>query len=285
MERALISFLSEKLGAISKVDRVGGGDISTAYRVETATRRFFVKTHTDSGALKMFEVEKLGLKEIAGTQTIKTPEVYDCGQIDSTAFIVLEYIPARPARQTDFQRLGTQLALLHQHRQDTNGWISDNFIGSLPQLNPNTSVWSEFYARYRLEFQIALARDHRLLDPSECPPLDRIRKVCQDCLPSGYPSLLHGDLWGGNFLIDTDGVPCLIDPAVYYGHHQVDLAMTQLFGGFSPAFYDAYYDQMQCPVITRAESDLYQLYYLLVHLNLFGLSYYVRVRPILDHYF
>jgi fructosamine-3-kinase len=193
----------------------------------------------------------------------------------------MEYIPSRSARPEDLARLGEQLAALHQCTADTFGWEHDNFIGSLPQPNRSRPDWPSFYARERLWPQLRMARRAGLLTIAETPELPAIEAVCRDLLPTARPALLHGDLWGGNYLIAHTGDPVLIDPATYYGHGEVDLAMSRLFGGFGPSFYAAYEAVRPTPAGGEDRNELYQLYYLLVHLNLFGSSYYSGVNRIL----
>ncbi len=233
----------------------------------------------------MFQTEKLGLEEIAATNSIRTPEVHLCGQSESISFLVMDYIKSKTPDSEDFQNLGIQMARLHQNHKKGYGWTQDNYIGTLPQSNEIMIGWVEFYVKNRLLPQMTLARHRRFFDWREVPEMDGMMDICHLNITSDHPCLLHGDLWAGNYLIDQDGTPFLIDPAVYYGHHQVDIAMSSLFGGFNQIFYDSYYDELSTPWITEAETDLYQLYYLLVHLNLLGGAYFHSVRRILDKYF
>ena len=285
MNQTLKSYLSEQLGTITKIVEIPGGDISTAYCATTASQQFFIKTNTANEGIGMFQTEKLGLEEIAATNSIRTPEVHLCGQSESISFLVMDYIKSKTPDAKNFQQLGIQMARLHQCHKKEYGWTKDNYIGVLPQSNQIMTDWVEFYVKNRLLPQMTLAKHRRFFDRKEVPELDKMMDICYQNLPSDIPCLLHGDLWAGNYLIDQDGIPYLIDPAVYYGHHQVDMAMSCLFGGFDEIFYDSYYDQLSTPWITETEKDLYQLYYLLVHLNLFGSAYYHSVRRILDKYF
>jgi fructosamine-3-kinase len=233
----------------------------------------------------MFQTEKLGLEEIADTKSIRTPEIHLCGQTESISFLVMNYIKSKTPDSKDFQKLGIQIARLHQCHKKEYGWTEDNYIGALPQANEIMTDWITFYVKNRLLPQMTLAKHQRFFDWQEAPDMDKMMDTCHLNLQSGHPCLLHGDLWAGNYLIDQEGIPYLIDPAVYYGHHQVDMAMSCLFGGFDQIFYNSYYDQLSAPWISEVEKDLYQLYYLLVHLNLFGGAYYHPVRRILDKYF
>lgn len=287
MESNLKYHISSLLGTrITKCSPLSGGDISQAYLLETQTERFFCKLNRDKLAYKMFEAEKDGLAAISETKMMATPNVLCCEPLVEGAFLLMEYIESKKASPKDMALLGHHLATLHQHSEsDSFGWIAANFIGSLPQNNSKTTDWPEFYVGKRLLPQLGLAKDNHLLTSKEIPTEGRLFKVCKKYLPNTRPSLLHGDLWKGNYLISKVGNPYLIDPSTYYGHQEVDIAMTRLFGGFDPAFYNAYSEHFQKNNEELARTHIYQLYYLLVHLNLFGSSYYGPVRSMLQRYF
>lgn len=285
MNQKIRSLVEEDLGKINRITPIGGGDISTAYRINTARHDFFVKVNHGRDASRMFEAERAGLELLRNTGAIRTPEVINLGHFEDGAFLILENIQSKSPSGEDLWNFGIQLAHLHQKSFDHYGGDSANFIGSLHQPNERFDDWPDFYMEYRLLPQLNIAADRRFLQREEIPEKGVILESTRHFLSSRHPSLIHGDLWGGNFLIDKEGDPVLIDPAVYYGHHQVDIAMSKLFGGFGREFYNAYYAEMGCPEISQAETDLYQLYYLLVHLNLFGSSYYFPVKKIMDRYF
>ncbi|WP_242093205.1 fructosamine kinase family protein [Aestuariivivens sediminicola] len=264
---------------------VSGGDISEAYRIETADNTYFLKCNSSPRALHMFEMEANGLQIINNTKTIKTPEVLHYGTFENAAFLLLEYIESKSASAEDFARLGSQLAKLHHCTADTFGLALDNYIGSLAQRNTPHEQWIQFYLHERLLPQIHMATQQGLLDLKECPSIGTLTNTLESLMPSVKPSLLHGDLWSGNYIISKEGVPYLIDPAAYYGHHEVDLAMTRLFGGFGQSFYEAYQAVHPKDTQTASRIDIYQLYYLLVHLNLFGSSYRASVVSIFRKYF
>ena len=279
--------IAQVLGSpISKVNTVSGGDISKAYCVNTSTQRFFLKVNESAIALEMFLAEKRGLESINCTKTIKAPEVLHCGQYKSRSYLLMEFIESKNPTSKEFEALGHQLADLHTFSVgDSFGWKQDNYIGSLPQSNKNHSDWALFYAQERLLPQLKMTKEKRLLISSEIPSESNLLKGCERFFPKVKPALLHGDLWSGNYLINAQGIPYLIDPAVYFGHHEVDLAMTQLFGGFSSSFYGAYAEQIPAERLQNERKDIYQLYYLLVHLNLFGRTYYPSVKQLLKTYF
>ena len=279
--------IAQNLGSpISKVNPVSGGDISQAYCVHTSTQRFFLKVNASVIASKMFLAEKKGLENINLSKTIKAPEAIHCGQHESSSYLLLEFIESKNPTSKEFEALGHQLADLHTFSVgDSFGWEQDNYIGSLPQSNKNHLDWTLFYVHERLLPQLKIAKKKGLLDSCEIPSENNLVQGCRQFFPKVKPALLHGDLWSGNYLISTQGVPYLIDPASYFGHHEVDMAMTQLFGGFSSSFYAAYAEQISAETLQNERRDIYQLYYLLVHLNLFGRTYYPAVKQLLKTYF
>ena len=270
---------------ILKITSIHGGDISDAYTLETARATYFLKCHSGFEARHMFETEAQGLKLIAESKSIRTPEVLGLDSFENTSFLILEYIPSKPPNQKDFEALGTQLANLHGHTTGMFGLHHDNKIGRLPQRNSQHRTWSSFYTHERLIPQLTLAKQKGLLSEQDCPSADRMETVLKPMFSGIVPGLLHGDLWSGNYLISETGTPYLIDPAVYYGDPLVDIAMSKLFGGFGPEFYDAYHNIHPEGKAYAERIDLYQLYYLLVHLNLFGASYRSGVKRILSRYF
>lgn len=271
---------------IERIRSISGGDISQAYLLETDSERFFCKLNSNRQAYDMFSKEKMALEEISKTNTIATPKVLLCETLEKGGLLVMEYIEPKRASPGEMSRFGNLLAALHLTSVGDNfGWESDNFIGSLPQSNRKHTDWSEFYVAERLMPQLKLARDNHRLRNTEIPSEEKLLRTCRGLFPKTSPSLLHGDLWGGNFLISEAGEPYLIDPATYFGHHEVDLAMSRLFGGFDETFYDAYSEHFLEIGGENERNDIYQLYYLLVHLNLFGGSYKAPVTNILTRYF
>ena len=287
MNQQLLEHISYLLCVkIEGVKPLSGGDISKVYLLETDTERFVCKVHAGESAQHLFQSEKKGLEAIAKTKTIATPKVYHFEALENGAFLLMDYIESKSPNTSDMERLGHHLAALHINgTSNTFGWQTDNFIGSLHQSNKVHDQWSTFYVQERLLPQIKLACNQKLLTFEEVPSEEKLLEHCESFLAVVKPSLLHGDLWSGNFLISTGGTPFLIDPSVYFGHPEVDVAMTRLFGGFSNSFYAAYREHIPGPKNEKMLTDLYQLYYLLVHLNLFGGSYYSQVKSILKRYF
>ncbi len=264
------------------IKSISGGDIASAYLLETSTEKLFLKVHSN---VKLLQAEAHALNTIANTNCVATPNVHAIGNYENDGFLVMEFIESKSPSSKDFELFGKQLAQLHQTTTAHFGSDHNNFIGSLPQSNNQHSNWLEFYTEERLNPQLQLALDKGYLERKELPSLDKLKATCSECFTNIKPSLLHGDLWGGNFLISTDGVPYLIDPSTYFGHAEVDIAMSKLFGGFSSLFYESYHKIIPQEQYTSKRIELYQLYYLLVHLNLFGRSYYASVKHILTKYF
>jgi len=279
--------IAQVLGSrILKAEPVSGGDISKAYCVHTSTQRYFLKVNERDNASNMFQTEKLGLDNINQTNTIKAPEVVSCGQYNASSFILMEFIEPKNPTSKEMELFGHQLANLHSFPVgESFGWKQGNFIGSLTQSNKNHQEWALFYVNERLLPQLVMAKEKGLLRSSEIPLESTLLNRCRQFFPEVQPALLHGDLWSGNYIINAKGIPYLIDPAVYYGHREVDLAMTQLFGGFSSSFYKSYSKHFPVQSLENERRDIYQLYYLLVHLNLFGRSYYPSVKQLLKTYF
>lgn len=251
---------------------IGGGDISAAWRLQAEDREVFLKTGR-AASLPMFTGEAEGLSEIANTNAIRVPEVLAVGCSDDTAFLAIEWLPFEQASKDVERRFGECLAALHRTTADRFGWHRDNTIGLTPQHNPWSEDWVSFFDEHRLGYQLELAAENGFSGELQAQGR-RLRKR----LPSFFddyeplPSLLHGDLWAGNWAT-TGGEPVIFDPAVYYGDRETDLAMTRLFGGFGSAFYEGYEAAWPLHPGSRERLALYQLYHVLNHLNLFGSGY------------
>ena len=259
---------------------VGGGDISAAWRLESAEGFVFVKTGPASSH-DMFAAEAEGLAELAAPGAIRVPAVFAYGLHEDTAFVALEWLDFERATRATETRLGTQLAALHRRTSERFGWHRDNTIGLTPQHNDWTDDWVTFFRRHRLGFQLELAARNGFagaLQQQGERLMSRLPALFENYVPE--PSLLHGDLWGGNWAC-CNGEPVIFDPAVYYGDRESDIAMTRLFGGFGAAFYEAYEASAPLTPGHRARCDLYQLYHVLNHLNLFGGGYLGRAQELL----
>ena len=279
-----ISHLTNK--QFQTIQSLSGGSISSAYLLKWGKGAYFLKVNTSSDALEMFVAEQKGLQAIEETATIAVPKVHHVDVYENKAFLLMDFIESKPANTDDYKALGTQLAKLHLNYQNEFGFTSHNFIGSLPQSNRQHSDWTSFYWHERIAPQLRMAKQKKLLKANEIISEKTAIDVFEELLGKDVkPSLLHGDLWAGNYLIATNGTPYLIDPATYWGHSMVDIAMSKLFGGFGNEFYIAYHNTMPETNRYNAQIDLYQLYFLLVHLNMFGRSYYGGVAAILKRYF
>lgn len=251
---------------------VGGGSINAAHVLKGRDdRKFFVKLN-DASLVDMFAAESDGLNEMLSVNAIKVPKPICWGTSGSKAYIVMEYILL--GGKGNGAKAGEQLAALHQKQQDQFGWYRDNTIGSTPQPNTLCGDWLEFYSRHRLGFQLKLAESNgfhgRLISDGE-RLLTELRAFFTDYQP--VPSLLHGDLWGGNYATTKDGEPVIFDPAVYYGDREADIAMTELFGGFPRDFYSAYHATWPLDAGYKVRKTLYNLYHIINHANLFGGGY------------
>ena len=283
--KELIGHISEKIHPqITSYRSVSGGDISSAYLLQTEASKYFLKVNSKPFALAMFHAEHKGLQAIEETKTIAVPYVHLVDSVGGKSFLLMDFVESKRPDSSGYQRLGTQLAKLHQCTNTDFGFSTDNFIGSLSQRNMPHKNWSKFYWTERILPQLQLALDNRLLAKNEIPREEKAVKLFDAVFGTVQPSLLHGDLWSGNYLIASGGTPYLIDPATYYGHSMVDIAMSRLFGGFGQSFYDAYHEIMPKTEKYDEQIELYQLYYLLVHLNLFGRGYYEKVSAILRHF-
>ena len=270
---------------IKKVKAVSGGDIADAYLIETDTERIFCKLMSGPSSLAMLQAEMDGLEQINNAGSIKAPRVFFCEDLGHRVCLGMEFIESKNPSPAEMRMLGEHLAEMHQTSSEKFGYQTDNYIGSLPQSNKEHSSWVSFYVQERLLPQLQMAISRNLMHANEIPEAERMMEVLSLYFKGVEPALLHGDLWSGNYLISNTGDPYLIDPAIYYGDPAVDLAMTRLFGGFGVDFYQSYKASARAIENEEDKTALYQLYYLLVHLNLFGRSYYGSVKRIMEQYF
>jgi protein-ribulosamine 3-kinase len=251
---------------------VGGGCINTAVKLSDGNRHWFVKLNR-AALLDMFEAEHTGLQAMADTQTIRVPRPLCTGTAGGDSYIAMEHIDfGRSARDSEASA-GQQLAAMHRHQAEQFGWQRDNTIGATPQPNGWRRDWGEFWRDRRLGFQLQLAARNGYRGR-----LQALGERLLDAFPAlidhaPAPSLLHGDLWGGNMGFDSDGAPVIYDPATYYGDREADIAMTELFGGFGSDFYAAYHEAWPLDAGYKTRKTLYNLYHILNHLNLFGSGY------------
>lgn len=277
-----ISAATGKPFAVGKKHSAGGGCINSAAIIEGGGQRYFVKLN-DAPKVDMFAAEAAGLKEIARAQAIRVPAPICWGMENGYAYLVLEYVEQGSANAQSMAQLGHELAQLHRFTSDRHGWHRDNTIGSTPQVNTPSHDWVDFWQRQRLGFQLELAA--RNGHGGKLQRQGERLAANVGAFFRGYtpiPSLLHGDLWFGNYAIDVQGHPLVFDPAVYYGDREADLAMTELFGGFASRFYDAYQDTFPLEPDYGVRKTLYNLYHILNHLNLFGGGYRSQAERMVD---
>ncbi len=262
---------------------VGGGCINSAYRLTNGGQSFFVKLNSAS-QLDMFVAESKGLDEMAAASAVRVPKPVCCGTTGGQAYLVMENLNLGGRGGTAaMQQFGQQLAVMHRYRRSEFGWQRDNTIGSTPQPNQPQKDWTVFWREQRLGFQLRLAEKHgagrSLLDKGERLMSD-LDVFFIDYRPE--PSLLHGDLWSGNYGITEQGEPVIFDPAVYFGDREADLAMTELFGGFGTTFYSAYDGVWPLDPGYAVRKTLYNLYHILNHFNLFGGGYAGQAEAMTD---
>ena len=270
-----------KTSALNWLQDLPGGDINHAALIGNDNSNWFLK-YNQGGPDGMFAAEAQALVEIAQQDCIRVPSPVAFGTDGDTAWLVLEYLELKPNGPAEL--LGEQLAALHSIRFDQFGWDQDNFIGTTAQSNKKDKNWANFWRNSRLKPQFAMAEaagfSARLADRGE-NLLENMQQFMARHQP--HASLLHGDLWAGNKAFTKDGLPVIFDPASYYGDRETDIAMTELFGGFGPGFYSAYNAHFPLPNGYQLRRDLYNLYHMLNHLNLFGAGYLSRCENIIDH--
>jgi fructosamine-3-kinase len=262
--------------------RVSGGCINEAYRWEGDCGPIFVKV-APASSLAVFDSEAAGLEALGAAKAIRVPQVLAAGVAGNEAFLALEWIDLRTGSRSAETSLGEQLARQHRVNHLEFGWHRPNTIGSTPQINEPCPDWIEFLRERRLRYQLDLARRNGYngrLQEEGARLLEELDRLFENHRPQ--PSLLHGDLWGGNWATDIHGAPVIFDPAVYYGDREADLAMTRLFGGFGNAFYEAYEAAWPLASGARRRVGLYNLYHVLNHLNLFGTSYLGKAEDMIE---
>ena len=261
---------------------IAGGSINRCYRWPAASGAMFVKVGART-AQAAFAAEADGLRELREAQLLRVPRVLATGVAGAAAFLALEWIERGPASEDCERRLGEGLAALHSVSAPRFGWWRDNTIGRTPQANAWSADWVDFFRERRLRPQLALVVQHGFAGLL-AERLERLLAALPALLAGHAPraSLLHGDLWGGNWLASAAGEPVLFDPAVYYGDRETDLAMTRLFGGFGAAFYRAYEAAAPLPAGAAVREELYNLYHVLNHANLFGGGYAHQAGELID---
>ena len=284
VEGALVALFGPR-ARVARRHSVGGGCINETGRLELADgRTVFLKEN--SGRLPdMFRREAEGLLALCGAPGPRVPRPLAVHGDAERQFLLLEDVRSAPRRADFWEKFGRDLARMHGSQTDRCGFSADNYIGATVQPNPRERSWTAFYRRHRLGFQLGLARDHGRADRALVRGVEGVMARLDELLdtgsPEAWPSLLHGDLWSGNFMVGPDGHAVIIDPAVYYGHPEADLAMTELFGRFDDRFYAAYRELRPLAPGYERRRAVYNLYHALNHLNLFGGGYRSMVMGLL----
>jgi len=279
--------LKEVLGAnvtLKKNASIGGGCINNAQRLDTNQGAYFLKWNP-SIPEDMFALERKGLELLRSADEVKIPAVYGHGTIDGKRYLLLEYVEGAPRKPDYWQHYGRAMANLHQsHTRKNYGLDHDNYIGSLPQENEPMDNWIDFFRDNRLEFQLQLVLQGGLVDGRFAERYRKFYDYLPELLPENPPALLHGDMWSGNVMTGPDGYVCLMDPAVYFGHREIELAFTQMFGGFDRDFYAAYHEAYPLDPGYDERVPIYNIYPHMTHVNLFGTSYLSGVESVLSRY-
>ena len=281
IEKTISGYLAHPFRIKSK-SSVGGGCINSAFRISSDEEEYFVKLNS-ADQLEMFIAEAEGLQEMAKARSIRVPEPICYGTADGQAYVVMEWLNMNGAKSNAMQHFGEQLAAMHQYTKQQFGWHRDNTIGSTHQPNKWHSNWIEFWREHRLGFQLKLAGrngvSNKFLDKGE-----RLQENLEVFFDGYQPvaSLLHGDLWSGNYSIMSNGEPVIFDPAVYYGDREADIAMTELFGGFGNEFYSAYNNAWLLDEGYKVRKSFYNLYHIINHFNLFGGGYASQAEGMMD---
>ncbi|RPF55443.1 fructosamine kinase family protein [Aquisalibacillus elongatus] len=274
---------SKDASEIKEMKRVSGGSINDSFYVQTEQHEYFIKSHTNPPE-NFFKLEKEGLEYIKSTKSIQVPEVYSYSDEIGKAYLALEWIDGSPQSSTQLE-LGRNIAKMHQAMGEGHGYHEPTYIGIIIQSNQMYRDWVDYYRECRLKRQLQIGVDEQHITGKRRERLERVITDLEKWIPQDIkPSYLHGDLWAGNWICDANGTPYVIDPSFLFGDRHLDLAFTELFGGFSEDFYKAYEQEYPIDHYYDDVKALYQLYYLLVHLNIFGEAYSGSVDRVLKYY-
>lgn len=281
MDQIQLTIICEDLLNESVLDLkpITGGDINQAYQVETKHNSYFCKTNETNIGKDLLHKEQIGLRTLGRYCT--TPEIVG----SAPQVMILSWVKSAKKTRFFWEKLGKDLAAVHKVTSNQFGFDHHNFIGTLIQQNVPEVSWEKFFVEQRLLPQFKMAVDKSLLHATEVPKPDILAKRIKDTCPKELANLIHGDLWSGNILADSDNNAYFVDPCVSYGHREMDIAMSALFGKFDKVFYDVYHEVYPLVEGWKNRLDIYQLYYLLAHLNMFGIGYKNDVMKIVDRYF
>lgn len=285
LKKHIEKLLNQNLGSKSTFlwQPVTGGSINLAYKISTNQNSFFVKINDTSVFKNGFREEVLGLQFLS-IHFAEVPNIIDEGCFKNHIYLILKWIETGVETNQFWENFGGQLANLHLQKGNNFGLDHSNFMGQLPQNNESYSAFSKFFVENRLKPQVKLAFDSKRLSEKNILQFENLYKKIPSIIPKEKPSAIHGDLWSGNFICGVNEQAVFIDPAVYYGHREVDLAMTTLFGGFSTLFFNYYEESYPLESGFQNRKEIYNLYPLLIHLNLFGNSYFRSIESIISKF-
>lgn len=269
---------------VQRTEQVNGGDINSAYCLHTRSGKYFLKVNQAAIYPDMFLKEAAGLSSLNNSKTVAVPEIIKTGIAGEQQYLLLEWIEKGKPAKNFWDSFGQQLALLHQQPQEYFGWTTDNYIGRLKQSNKRHGSWSDFYTECRIMPLVELLFNKQLFSRSDINAAGHFCNQLDTLFPVEHPALLHGDLWSGNYSVTPEGGPIFFDPAVYYGHREMDLGMTQLFGGFDTRFYEAYHEIYPLEPGWQKRLKLTEAWPLLVHAVLFGGMYIGKAREAISYF-
>lgn len=267
--------------SLVKVGIVGGGSINDARKVDTSHGTFFAKINDAKEYPGMFEAEAKGLDFLIEQSDFQIPKPIATGVSDEIQWILMEYIDHSSKRPDYWEKFGVKLAKMHRKTNDKFGFGSDSYIGNLPQYNSYKPTWAEFFAENRIAPQLKTAKDQGYASDQMVKLLEKVISRSDQYFPVEPPSAIHGDLWTGNFTTNEIGEATIFDPSAYFGHREMDIAMSKLFGGFDSQFYEAYNQEYPLEKGWEERLPIADLYPLLAHLNIFGGTYAYQIMTIL----
>ena len=270
---------------IDSIVPIKGGDINDAFRLESFDKKYFLKVNSANNFPHLFKKEARALEAIKKTKTFSVPKVVNVGEAGKDfQYLLLEWMETSTPTVVNWENLGKNLAKLHQNTSKQFGWSEDNYIAIVVQPNSLTDSWSEFYAKNRIMPMMKLLQNKQLINSKQIKSAENLCKQLNSIFPEEKPALLHGDFWNGNILANKKGEFSVIDPAIYYGHREMDLAIAKLFGGFDDVFFDAYHENNPLAPNFEERLPIAQLFPLLIHAYHFE-GYYVKdVQTILKKF-
>jgi fructosamine-3-kinase len=269
---------------VSSYEEVHGGDINDAYCLHASGKKYFLKVNDAARYPQMFVKEARGLKILHQNFLLTVPQVIHFGQTDGKQYLLLEWIDRSMPKKDFWEKFGEALAMMHKHPQPYFEFNEDNYIGSLPQQNTAHDSWHSFFSECRVMPLAKKLFDYGAFSKADIAAAERFYKKTEQLLPAEPPALLHGDLWAGNYMVASDGYAAIYDPAVYFGHREMDIGMTKLFGGFDQPFYYSYHEHYPLQPGWQQRLPLTRLYPLLVHACIFGGHYISSAREIIRQY-